>query len=350
MYYKVGLPENTPEGKLKPEHLEEGKKYDIVEPLFENPDDMIVMDEEKFRPSYPFDKDGNPDLKFWSEFNEVAIRVKYAKKKAKIDNIDIDLEQALMPEVLGSKKEFVSQTFRKHFGVRTMHDAAMSVKADIPTDVPVALLKTLLNMGATPKEMFKSKFDTKHFTKTIVFINSLLGEMIYQVSPFAFYKKWQYRRPRPAEAAGMWARGEAGDLGQMNSTIAEFVNKEAVLKNQNSFAVYPHPHHPSYPAMHGSAAGIACIFPAVMNLDDEMMDEVRRTAANLALFRDYAGVHYRSDSCFGLWLGEEIAEERLPLIIERAAKIHGFDMVQSKEEIRETIKSSRNDWLKGIIG
>jgi len=89
------------------------------------------------------------------------------------------------------------------------------------------------------------------------------------------------------------------------------------------------PTHPSYPSAHATNAGAcATILKAFFNEDYPMpnpveaasdgsgllswkgepltlRNEINKLANNIALGRDAAGVHYRSDSIDGLFLGEE---------------------------------------------
>jgi hypothetical protein len=109
---------------------------------------------------------------------------------------------------------------------------------------------------------------------------------------------------------------------------------KAVYGNTGSYLLpiaYPEgsPAHPSYPAGHAAIAG-ACVTvlkaffnesfaipaPVVASADGTALqpydgtltvgDELNKLAANIALARDTAGVHYRSDGIDGLNLGESV--------------------------------------------
>jgi hypothetical protein len=91
------------------------------------------------------------------------------------------------------------------------------------------------------------------------------------------------------------------------------------------------PTHPSYPAGHATIAGACCtVLKAVfeetavfMNPEQANADgtalvpwtgedltvggEINKLANNIALGRDWAGVHYRSDGVDGLFVGEQQA-------------------------------------------
>ena len=111
------------------------------------------------------------------------------------------------------------------------------------------------------------------------------------------------------------------------------------------------PAHPSYPAGHAVAAG-ACSTIVKAFFDDQALlsdyvqpvkpdpndptqlidltpaeganiitvgGELEKLASNIALFRDFAGVHYRTDGDLGVNLGEQVA---LALLKDRARQYH----------------------------
>lgn len=129
---------------------------------------------------------------------------------------------------------------------------------------------------------------------------------------------------------------------QRNSTQAMFPANNLTVEQASTYLLpqmYPEgsPAHPSYPAGHGTVAGacttiIKAIFddiaplikllqpvtvdptdptklvPLVDNGEHEMTigSELDKLASNIALARDFGGVHFRSDSQNGVALGEEI--------------------------------------------
>ena len=154
----------------------------------------------------------------------------------------------------------------------------------------------------------------------------------------SFYHKWLvHRRLRPESFAG---RIEMHLSGRKFYDIdSQILNCDAVNRIQaaNDSRLLPvafpegSPTHPSYPAAHACTAG-ACvtILKGFFNEDFPLTDPVEATADgsaltpwkgesltlgneinklgnNIALGRDAAGVHFRSDSINGLFLGEEQA-------------------------------------------
>lgn len=153
----------------------------------------------------------------------------------------------------------------------------------------------------------------------------------------AWYQKWVvHRRARPEFVGFLANQQKAGttDFG-LNS---ELINSNALTEIFSVYGsyflpqAYPEgsPTHPSYPAGHATVAG-ACttILKAFFNEDyaipspvepnstnDELVaysattltvgGELNKLAANIALGRDMAGVHYRSDGTEGILLGEKV--------------------------------------------
>jgi len=145
-----------------------------------------------------------------------------------------------------------------------------------------------------------------------------------------------HRRVRP-EALGwlvdLSRRGHAMPLHE--SLLAAHAVAEA--ERRNGTALLPQayvggcPAHPSYPAAHGGIAGaVTTVFKAFVvddypwpnpvaanddgsatlplrNVPLTLGGELDKLAANFALGRDGAGVHFRSDSLGGLQLGEQVA-------------------------------------------
>ena len=176
----------------------------------------------------------------------------------------------------------------------------------------------------------------------ITFGNKNVLSMVAQASLLgqkgAYYHKWLvHRRLRPECFAG---RIEMHLSGRKSYDIdSEILNCDAVNRVKAAYGTrllpvaYPEgcPTHPSYPAAHAANAG-ACttILKAFFNEDYPIPhpveatadgsdlapwkgqqltlgNEINKLANNIALGRDAAGVHYRSDSSNGLFVGEQQA-------------------------------------------
>jgi len=154
----------------------------------------------------------------------------------------------------------------------------------------------------------------------------------------AYYHKWLvHRRLRPECFAG---RIDVHLSGRKSYDIdPQILNCDAVARVMaaNGSRLLPLafpegcPTHPSYPAAHAANAGAcATILKAFFNEDYPLPhpveatadgsalapwkgqpltlgNEINKLANNIALGRDAAGVHYRSDSIDGLFVGEEQA-------------------------------------------
>lgn len=167
---------------------------------------------------------------------------------------------------------------------------------------------------------------------------SMLARASILAQKAAYYQKWQvHRRLRPESFGGRIDAHLAGRKHyDIHSTVlhSEALARVKVVNGSYLLPVaYPEgcPTHPSYPAAHGVNAG-ACATVLKAFLDESYMiehpveasedgthlepwtgkplslgGEIEKLASNIALARDAAGVHFRSDSIEGLKLGEEVA-------------------------------------------
>jgi len=176
----------------------------------------------------------------------------------------------------------------------------------------------------------------------ITFGNKNLLSMLAQASllaqKVAYYQKWQvHRRARPECIGG---RIDVHQSGRKSYDIHPAILHSdglARVKAANGSYLLPVayaegcPTHPSYPAAHAVNAG-ACATVLKAFLDENYQipqaveasadgtrlepwrgealllgGEIDKLASNIALARDAAGVHFRSDSIEGLKLGEAVA-------------------------------------------
>jgi len=154
----------------------------------------------------------------------------------------------------------------------------------------------------------------------------------------AWYQKWLvHRRLRPEAFAGRIHNHKTGSASYPIHPQA--LNSQAVSEVHNRFGTYllpmaypeGSPAHPSYPAGHACIAG-ACVtvlkafFKESFVIPNPVIatsggfsltpfsgptltvgGELNKLAANIAISRDTAGVHWRSDGIEGLKLGEAVA-------------------------------------------
>ncbi|MBV8240170.1 MAG: hypothetical protein JOY75_05195 [Hyphomicrobiales bacterium] len=167
---------------------------------------------------------------------------------------------------------------------------------------------------------------------------SLLAQAALLGQKGAYFHKWQvHRRLRPECFAG---RIETHATGRRQYDIhTDILQCDAVarVRSQHGTRLLPLafpegcPTHPSYPAAHACNAGAcATILKAFFDADYVLPhpveatadgaglepwrgapltlgNEIDKLAGNIALGRDAAGVHYRSDSVRGLFVGEQQA-------------------------------------------
>src|SRR5499427_558585 len=167
---------------------------------------------------------------------------------------------------------------------------------------------------------------------------SMLAQAALLAQKGAYFHKWQvHRRLRPECFAG---RIETQARGQRRYDLhADILNCNGVARIQSLYGTrllpvaFPEgcPTHPSYPSAHACNAGAcATILKAFFDADYvlpqpveaaadglalapwrgaalSLGNEIDKLANNIALGRDAAGVHYRSDSIRGLFVGEQQA-------------------------------------------
>jgi hypothetical protein len=167
---------------------------------------------------------------------------------------------------------------------------------------------------------------------------SLLAQACLLAQKASYYYKWQvHRRARPETfAARIDVHLDGRKSYDLHPAVLECEGAARIKHAHGSWLLplaYPEgcPTHPSYPAAHAVNAG-ACatilkaffdehfVIPATVQAtaDGAQLEpwrrhpltlggEINKLASNIALARDAAGVHFRSDSIRGLKLGEEVA-------------------------------------------
>jgi hypothetical protein len=154
----------------------------------------------------------------------------------------------------------------------------------------------------------------------------------------AYFQKWVvHRRLRPEELGGLIHQTRTGRKRYpIHAALEHSPAVDAVCARTGSYLLpqaYPEgcPLHPAYPSGHAAIAGACavvlkacfdgsmllpgCVEPnadgsALVPLSDyspTISDEVDKLAFNIAMGRNWAGIHYRSDASAGLRLGEDVA-------------------------------------------
>ena len=172
----------------------------------------------------------------------------------------------------------------------------------------------------------------------VTFGVSHLFDLVARVANLALMTAWchkwlVHRRVRPEAFAGR-VHQQATKTGEypIHTEILNSAAPPAVQRVTGSYLLpmaYPEgcPLHPAYPAGHATVAG-ACVtaLKAFFKESSVLPDPM---AANIALGRDAAGVHWRSDSREGLTLGEAVAIGILTdLRTMYHEEFHGFSLTK----------------------
>ncbi|MFC1841537.1 vanadium-dependent haloperoxidase [Candidatus Dependentiae bacterium] len=226
--------------------------------------------------------------------------------------------------------------------IRNARDLGSYVHKDHPMQSYVNAALILLYFGADALDKNNPYINnptqgafTTYGTPDIIYLVSVVTEIVLRA---AWYQKWLvHRRARP-EYYGFLVNQQI--TGAQNFCLhSDVINSAAVSVISWEYGfyflplAYPEgsPTHPSYPAGHAVVAGAATtilkaffneafVFPESLQPDDTntilepyagtpltVGNELNKLASNIALGRDYAGVHYRSDGTEGILLGEKIA-------------------------------------------
>jgi membrane-associated phospholipid phosphatase len=198
------------------------------------------------------------------------------------------------------------------------------------------------------------------------FAHNAMGAVSDYAMRACWYEKWIRHRVLRPEAYGVLvdrvARGERAQSVGIHPMIAQ---SEAVKRVREKFGsallpqAYPEasPAHPAYPSGHAAIAG-ACVtvlkalfdekreirFPIQPTRDGKDWEDLDRTlprptvggelnklAANIAVGRNIAGIHWRSDAVEGLRLGESVAlawlrAERVKSVEGKQGWLQGFEI------------------------
>ncbi len=225
--------------------------------------------------------------------------------------------------------------------IRSGRDLGEYVHRDFTYQAFVCAALMLFNMGASPDGGNPYKYSRTQ-SGFVTFGSPYVFQLIAIVTSVAlkavWFHKWlMHRRLRPEEFAGrVHNQLTKQSEYQIHSDLLNSAVVKLVLEKTGSYLLplaYPEgcPLHPSYPAGHAAIAGAcatalkACFDesyvvpnPVVSSSDGLSLvphggmsltvgGELHKLAANIALGRDFAEVHWRSDSIEGIKLGEEAA-------------------------------------------
>lgn len=169
-------------------------------------------------------------------------------------------------------------------------------------------------------------------------ILDLISRAAYAALKASWHQKWNVHRSlRPEVLAGRVHNHIRGAASYpLHSSLLNSNGAQQIFSRYGNHLlpqVYPEgsPTHPSYPSGHATIAGAcATVLKAFFNesfvlnnsvvaSDDGLSllpynsnaltvgGEINKLAGNIAIARDYAGVHYRQDAIQGILLGEKVA-------------------------------------------
>jgi hypothetical protein len=225
--------------------------------------------------------------------------------------------------------------------IRTPRDLCAYVHEDTPEQAALSALLILNELGPEaldPNNPYLNNPTQECFvTFGISQVMALTRAAVHAGLKTAWYQKWQvHRRLRPEEF-GFYLQqqvAESQDLG-IHPDLTQSAALPEIFATYNSYFLpqcYPEgsPAHPAYPSGHATFTGAAVTIlkaffsedfilpnPVQPNAANTALEpyvgtltiggELNKLAANIALGRDHAGVHYRSDGIQGLLLGEKVA-------------------------------------------
>ena len=227
-----------------------------------------------------------------------------------------------------------------HF-LRTPRDLGEYVHQDTPEQAALNALLLLNSFGEPALDRNNPYLNNRTQSGFVTFaigeILLLTRAAVQEGLKAAWYQKWQVNRRLRPEEYGFYVQKQKvnnTNLGIQSTLINSMALDEIFIAFGSYFLpmAYPEgsPNHPSYPAGHATFMGAAItvlkafynesfLIPdpqepndantALQNYSGDLTvgGELNKLATNIALGRDHAGVHYRSDGFQGLLLGEAIA-------------------------------------------
>jgi hypothetical protein len=233
--------------------------------------------------------------------------------------------------------------------IRNGRDLAEYVHYDFPYQAYLGAALILMNSG--PKSIlncnqFRSGNNPYRYSTVeegfVTFgqgeVTDWLGRVTTAALKAAYCQKWLvHRRLRPEGLGGLVHQTRTGIREYpVHPSLIDSDAVNAVFSRTGSYLLpqaYPEgsPLHPSYPAGHAAIAGACavvlktcfdgsmllpgCVEPSADGLSliarsdysPTVGDEIDKLAFNIAMGRNWAGIHYRSDAVAGLRLGEDVA-------------------------------------------
>jgi hypothetical protein len=227
--------------------------------------------------------------------------------------------------------------------VRGGRDLAQYVHVDVLFEAYFNACLFLIDNGAplnAGNPYLGSKTQTGFGTFGGPHVKAILAEVATRALKAVWFQKWFVHRHLRPEAYGGLVHNAKTGVKQDVTLPDSILSSRAVARcfSQNGTYLLPHafpegcPQHPSYGQGHGTVAGacatiVKAFFDETWKIPDPMVPsddglslvsytgpgelrvggEMDKLAANIALGRDHAAVHWRSDYAQSLILGEKLA-------------------------------------------
>jgi hypothetical protein len=241
------------------------------------------------------------------------------------------------------------------FLYQAFHNAALILLNQGPDSV------LNVNPYLNPTNPYKTaKVETGFATFGAPHICCLLGAACQDALKAAWYQKWSiHRRLRPEEFGGRVHQTKLGAASYpIHKDLLNSAALPAVLAANGSYLLpqaYAEgcPLHPSYPSGHATVAGacsamLKAFFDETQLITDTVQassdglslipfsnvaltvgGEVNKLAFNIAMGRNFGGIHYRSDAEAGFRLGEDVAIAMLQdLVLTFTEDFMGFQFTR----------------------
>jgi hypothetical protein len=218
-----------------------------------------------------------------------------------------------------------------------LYQAFLNAALILMEPTPASILQTSYYLSET-NPYKHSKVMAGFVTFGFANIADWTGRVTTAALKAAWYQKWLvHRRLRPEEFGGLIHRTKSGMADY--PVHPEALDSMALVETHRRFGSYLLPQsypegcplHPAYPSGHATVSGACatilkaffdenlvvpdCVIPSA---DGKSLvpyhgpaltvrGEVEKLAFNIAMGRNFAGIHYRSDATAGIRLGEEVA-------------------------------------------
>jgi membrane-associated phospholipid phosphatase len=268
----------------------------------------------------------------------------------------VDMQNSFITEVIGDNEIDYDDKKKYIYNGRVLSEA---VHKDPVIQFYFNAALIMNNLGVPknptfPKYKNQDMFVTNNGAAGIICALGVVADLALKA---AWYYKWQkYRRIRP-EGFGIAIHNVKNDMSKNKDYCLDtqfldnpifskinYINKNASSEDDYLYLLpmaYPEgsPSHPAYPAGHAVVAGACATILKIFydgcqkwnypvyesdSSGEELQDlsenlsnpfdmtvngEINKLASNIAIGRDWAGVHYRSDGVKGILLGEQVAIE-----------------------------------------